>query len=84
MIMITDNVTFVVNVLLWKIKQLYTKCLKVVFLAHLSRRLIGELIVYPLSGVRSRCRRSPFSSISISNTYRPNATKFYLKHHLGE
>ena len=26
------------------------------FLAHLSRRLIGELIVYPWSGVR-RCRR---------------------------
>ena len=27
---------------------------KSVFLAHLSRRLIGELIVYPLSGVRRR------------------------------
>ena len=38
------------------------------FLAHLSRRLIGELIVYPCSGVRRRrrrrcrrrCRRPPF------------------------
>ena len=32
----------------------------VVFLAHLSRRLIGELIVYPWSGVR---RRRPLSSV---------------------
>ena len=31
-------------------------------LAHLSRRLIGELIVYPWSGVRRR-RRRPSSSV---------------------
>ena len=49
-----------------------------IFLAHLSRRLVGELIVYPWSGVR------PLSTISnknISATSRLIATKFYLKHH---
>ena len=57
------------------------------FLAHLSRRLVGELIVYPWSGVRpsSVVRRRPSSStisnINISATNRPIATKFYLKHH---
>ena len=33
-----------------------------VLLAHLSRRLIGELIVYPCSGVRPSCVRRPSSS----------------------
>ena len=33
---------------------------KIGFLAHLSRRLIGELIVYPWSGVR---RRRPFTML---------------------
>ena len=61
-------------------------------LAHLSRRLKGELIVYPCSGVR-RCRRrrrrrrrrccSPFPNINISEVGRPIAIKFYLKHHWG-
>ena len=42
-------------------------------LAHLSRRLIGELIVYPCSGVRRLCccrrrRRPPFSNIFSSET----------------
>ena len=32
------------------------------FLAHLSRRLIGELIVYPLSGVRRTSSVRPSSS----------------------
>ena len=32
-----------------------------IYLAHLNRRLIGELIVYPCSGVR-RCRGSSSSS----------------------
>ena len=57
-------------------------------LAHLSRRLVGELIVYPWSGVRpsSVVRRRPSSSSTISNmnisaTSGPIATKFYLKHH---
>ena len=50
------------------------------FLAHLSRRLIGELIVY-----QSSCRLSVCLSINIfkhiSETSGPIATKFYLKHH---
>ena len=57
------------------------------FLAHLSRRLIGELIVYPCSGVRRRCRRRrrcpPFSNMNISEASWPIAIKFYLKHHWG-
>ena len=59
------------------------------FLAHLSRRLKGELIVYPCSGVR-RCRRrrrrrrrSPFSNMNISEASWPIKIKFYLKHHWG-
>ena len=60
------------------------------FLAHLSRRLIGELIVYPCSGVSRRCRCchcsrccQPFSNMNISEASRPIAIKFYLKHHWG-
>ena len=52
------------------------------FLAHLSRRLKGELIVYPCSGVRLRCCQ-PFSNMNISEASRPIAIKFYLKHHWG-
>ena len=51
------------------------------FLAHLSRRLKGELIVYQCSGVRRR--RQSFSNINISEASRPIAIKFYLKHHWG-
>ena len=58
-----------------------------VLLAHLSRRLVGELIVYPWSDLRpsSVVRRRPSSS-TISNMYIsatswPITTKFYLKHH---
>ena len=53
------------------------------FLAHLSRRLKGELIVYPCSGVRRCRRRSPFSNMNISEASWPIAIKFYLKHHWG-
>ena len=42
------------------------------FLAHLSRRLIGELIVYPWSGVRRR----PSSSVGVR---RPSSSTM-LKH----
>ena len=53
-------------------------------LAHLSRRLKGELIVYPCSGVRRRRRgRQPFSNLNISEASRPITIKFYLKHHWG-
>ena len=54
-------------------------------LAHLSRRLRGELIVYPCSSerhCRSRCYQ-PFSNMNISEACRPIAIKFYLKHHWG-
>ena len=52
-------------------------------LAHLSQRLIGELIVYPCSGVVCRhrccCRRPPFSNVFSSETAWPIKAKFYVK-----
>ena len=49
-------------------------------LAHLSRRLIGELIVYPYSGVRRRrCRRPPFSNVFSSETASSIKAKFYVE-----
>ena len=49
-------------------------------LAHLSRRLKGELIVYPCSGVRRCCRcRSPFSNIFSSKTAGPIKANFYVE-----
>ena len=55
-------------------------------LAHMSRRLIGELIVYPCSGVRGRCRRCscrrcrrpPFSNISSETAWQIKA-KLYVE-----
>ena len=53
---------------------------KVIFsLAHLSRRLIGELIVYRLSR-----RLLTLSNMNISATSWPIGMKFYLKHHWAE
>ena len=55
-------------------------------LAHLSRRLRGELIVYQSSrrpSVRALVCTSTFSNMNISETSRPIAIKFYLKHHWG-
>ena len=59
------------------------------FLAHLSRRLTGELIVYPWSGVRqasvgvrrtsSVVRRSQCSNIFFSETAWPIKAKFYVE-----
>ena len=46
------------------------------FFAHLSRRLIGELIVYPWSGVR---RRPQCSNIFFSKTAGPIKAKFYVE-----
>ena len=48
------------------------------FLAHLSRGLVGELIVYPCSGVRPS---STISNMNISATSGPSTMKFYQKHH---
>ena len=50
-----------------------------IFLAHLSRRLIGELIVYPCSGVRRSCGRPPFSNVFSSETAGPITAKFYVE-----
>ena len=44
------------------------------FLAHLSLRLIGELIVYPWYVVRSQC-----SNIFFSETAWPIKAKFYVE-----
>ena len=55
------------------------------FLAHLSRRLIGELIVYPWSGVRPSSVRRPSvvcpqcSNIFFSETAWPILAKFYVE-----
>ena len=58
------------------------------FLAHLSRRLIGELIVYQWSGVRRpsvvrpsvvRRRRPQCSKIFFSETAGPIEAKFYVE-----
>ena len=59
-----------------------TKNIEISFLAHLSRRLIGELIVYPCSGVRRRCRRRrcpPFSNVFSSETAWQIKAKFYVE-----
>ena len=53
------------------------------FLAHLSRRLIGELIVYPCSGVRPSVRRPSSSTISkifFSETAGPIALILHIHH----
>ena len=51
-------------------------------LAHLSRRLIGELIVYR-SSRRPCVRPFTFSNMNISATSWLIGMKFYLKHHWG-
>ena len=58
----------------------------VTFLAHLSRRLIGELIVYGSSRCPLVCacvRPLTLSNMNISATSWPIGMKFYLKHHWG-
>ena len=61
------------------------KEMKMCLLAHLSRRLIGELIVYPCSGVRPSVRRrtSTISNSNIPATSGPIVTKFHLNHYWG-
>ena len=60
-------------------------CLSGHFLAHLSRRLIGELIVYQWSGVRRpsvrrpSVRRPQCSKIFFSETAGPIKAKFYVE-----
>ena len=52
------------------------------FFAHLSRRLTGELIVYPCSGVRPSVRRpsSTISKIFSSETAWPIKAKLQVEH----
>ena len=52
------------------------------FLAHLSRRLTGELIVYPCSGVRASSVRpsSTISEIFSSVTAWPIKVKLHVEH----
>ena len=55
---------------------------KLPFLAHLSRKLISELIGYSWSAVRSSSsvrRRSQCSKISFSETAGPIKAKFYVE-----
>ena len=55
-------------------------------LAHLSRRLRGELIVYQSSrrpSVRAFVCALTISNMNISATNRQIGMKFYLKHHWG-
>ena len=58
---------------------LYEWALMFKFLANLSRRHVGELIVYPCSGIRPS---STISSMNISATSGSITMKFYQKHHL--
>ena len=68
----------------WQMPPIWTNVfIFVQFLAHLSRRLKGELIVNSCSGVRHRHYRQPFSNMNISEASRLIAIKFYLKHHWG-
>ena len=64
------------------IHYLYPDCLP--FLAHLSRRLIGELIVYPCSGVRPssvvRPSSSTISKIFFSETAGPIVLILHIHH----
>ena len=50
----------------------------IALLAHLSRRLIGELIVYQCSDVRRRTS-STISNIFFSETAGPIKAKFYVE-----
>ena len=49
------------------------------FLAHLSRRLTGELIRYPWIRRPSVVRPFTFSNVFSSKTARPIKAKFYVK-----
>ena len=63
-----------------------SRIFRICLLAHLSRRLIGELIVYRSSRralVRLSVRPLTLSNMNISATSWPIGMKFYLKHYLG-
>ena len=64
-----------------KTLKLNHQCLNI-FLAHLSRRLTGELIVYPCSGVRPSVVHpsSTISKIFSSETAWPIKAKLHVEH----
>ena len=67
-------------------RHMVSFCVFLLFLAHLSRRLTGELIVYQSSRrpcVSAWVHASTFSNMNISETSRLITIKFYLKHHWG-
>ena len=70
-----------VNHLKWSGNPITKRKQKVVFLAHLSRRLIGELIVYQWSSVRpsSSVVRSQCLNIFFSELARSIKAKFYVE-----
>ena len=77
------NQIFCIHIIFDKI---YIGIVKRHFLAHLSRRLKGELIVYQSSRRLSMCLAVclwTFSNSNISATSGPIVTKFYLNHHWG-
>ena len=49
-------------------------------LADLSRRLIGEFIVYPYSGIRPSVRRPQFQKIFFFETARPIVLILHIHH----
>ena len=53
------------------------------FLSHLSRRLIGGLIVYQSSSRLSVCVSVNIFKLEYLRNQWPIVTKFYLKHHWG-
>ena len=68
------------------VKLGFTGVYIIFLLAHLSRRLRGELIVYPSSRRPCGCasvRPFTLSNMNISATSWPMGMKFYLKHHWG-
>ena len=67
-------------------EQMFTLLIMGTFLAHLSQRLRGELIVYWSSrrpSVRASVHPFTLSNMNISATSWPIGMKFYLKHHWG-
>ena len=69
-------------------KHMYFSSSKCVFLAHLSQRLVGELIGYSWSGVRPssyvvvvrrRCTSSTISNIFFCETTCPIKAQFYVE-----
>ena len=68
------------------VSPISSACFTILFLAHLSRRLIGELIVYQWSGVRRPLasvvvvvRRPQCSNIFFSETAWLIKAKFYVE-----